>query len=116
MSPKVKTVLTVTAPVLVGVKISGSGDCTVHGVIPACDDFYSRSSGSGDITIDGITAGSIDASVSGSGDITINGITADSIKASVSGSGNIRLSGTAGSIRSKSTGSGKIYIENLRIP
>ena len=33
LSPKVKTVLAVSAPVLEGVKVSGSGDCTVHGDI-----------------------------------------------------------------------------------
>ena len=116
LSPKVKIVLAVSTPVLKGVKVSGSGDCTVHGDIPACDQFYLSCSGSGNITIDSITAGSIDASVSGSGDITVNGITADSIKASVSGSGNIRLSGTAGSVRSKRSGSGRIHTETLQIP
>ena len=116
LSPKVRTVLTASAPVLEGVKVSGSGDCSVHGDIPFCDAFYLKCSGSGNITVDSITAGSIDASSSGSGDITINGITADSIKASVSGSGNIRLSGTAGSLRSKRTGSGIIESGSLRLP
>ena len=116
LSPKVKTVLTVSAPVLEGVNVSGSGNCSVHGSIPACDYFYLKCSGSGNITIDGITAGSIDASISGSGNITINGITAESIKASVSGSGNIRLSGTAGSLQSKRTGSGRIDSGSLHIP
>lgn len=157
LSPKVRTVLAVSAPVLEGVKVSGSGDCTVHGNIPACDYFCLKSSGSGDISVSGsvssvafsssvtgsgeISVGSISAKsaeigISGSGDITIDGITADSIKArttgsgdiwlvckdagsidaSVSGSGSIRLSGTAGSLRSKRTGSGRIYTETLRIP
>ena len=157
LSPKVRTVLAVSAPVLEGVKVSGSGDCTVQGDIPACDHFYLKCSGSGEISVPGsvscmafsssvtgsgeISVGSINAksaeiSISGSGGITIDGISADNIKArttgsgdinlvckdagsidaSISGSGNIRLSGTAGSIRSKSAGSGRIHTETLRIP
>ncbi len=157
LSPKVKTVLAVSAPVLEGVKVSGSGDCTVQGDIPTCDQFCLRCSGSGGISVSGsvscvaysssvtgsgeISVGSINAqsaeiSISGSGDITIDGISADNIRArttgsgdislvckdagsidaSISGSGNIRLSGTAGSLRSKRSGSGSIYTETLRIP
>ena len=136
LSPKVKTVLTVSAPVLEGVNVSGSGDCTVHGYIPACDAFYLKCSGSGDISVESINAKTAEISISGSGNITIDGISADSIKArttgsgnislvckdvgsidaSISGSGNIRLSGTASSLQSKTTGSGRIYAETLRIP
>ena len=136
LSPKVKTVLTVSAPVLEGVNVSGSGDCTVYGVIPACDAFYLNCSGSGDISVESINAKTAEISISGSGDITIDGISADNIKArttgsgnislvckdvgsidaSISGSGNIRLSGTAGSLRGKRTGSGKIDSGSLRLP
>jgi hypothetical protein len=157
LSPKVRTVLAVSAPVLEGVKVSGSGDCTVQGDIPACDHFYLKCSGSGEISVPGsvscmafsssvtgsgeIRVGSINAksaeiSISGSGGITINGISADNIKArttgsgdinlvcmdagsidaSISGSGIIRLSGTAGRLQSKRTGSGRIITEALLIP
>ena len=157
LSPKVRTVLAVSAPVLEGVKVSGSGDCTVQGDIPACDHFYLKCSGSGEISVPGpvscmafsssvtgsgeIRVGSINAksaeiSISGSGSITIDGISADNIKARttgsgdinlvckdagsidafISGSGIIRLSGTAGSLQSKRTGSGRIITEALLIP
>ena len=136
LSPKVKTVLAVSAPVLEGVKVSGSGDCTVHGDIPACDNFSLRCSGSGGISVESVKAKSAEISISGSGDITIDGISADNIRArttgsgdislvckdagsidaSISGSGNIRLSGTAGSLQSKRTGSGRIDSGALRLP
>ncbi len=105
LSPKVKTVLAVSAPVLEGVKVSGSGDCTVQGDIPTCDQFCLRCSGSG-----GISVGSINAQ---SGLVCKD---AGSIDASISGSGNIRLSGTAGSLQSKRTGSGRIDSGALRLP
>ena len=136
LSPKVRTVLAVSAPVLEGVKVSGSGDCTVHGDIPACDNFSLRCSGSGGISVESVKAKSAEISISGSGDITIDGISADNIRArttgsgdislvckdagsidaSISGSGNIRLSGTAGSLQSKRTGSGRIDSGALRLP
>ena len=137
LSPKVKTVLTVSAPVLEGVKVSGSGDCTVQGDIPACDLFCLKCSGSGDISVPGsfscdafsssvtgsgeIKIGSINAksaeiSIAGSGDIAIDCISAESIKARTTGSGDISLvCKDAGSIRSNRTGSGKILTESLRI-
>ena len=136
LSPKVKTVLAVSAPVLEGVKVSGSGDCTVHGDIPACDNFSLRCSGSGGISVESVKAKSAEISTSGSGDISIGCISADNIRArttgsgdislvckdagsidaSISGSGNIRLSGTAGSLQSKRTGSGRIDSGALRLP
>ena len=136
LSPKVKTVLAVNAPVLEGVKVSGSGDCTVHGDIPACDNFSLRCSGSGGISVESVKAKSAEISTSGSGDISIGCISADNIRArttgsgdislvckdagsidaSISGSGNIRLSGTAGSLQSKRTGSGRIDSGALRLP
>ena len=136
LSPKVRTVLAVSTHVLEGVKVSGSGDCTVHGDIPACDNFSLRCSGSGGISVESVKAKSAEISTSGSGDISIGCISADNIRArttgsgdislvckdagsidaSISGSGNIRLSGTAGSLQSKRTGSGRIDSGALRLP
>ena len=136
LSPKVRTVLAVSTHVLEGVKVSGSGDCTVQGDIPTCDQFCLRCSGSGGISVESVKAKSAEISISGSGDITIDGISADNIRArttgsgdislvckdagsidaSISGSGNIRLSGTAGSLQSKRTGSGRIDSGALRLP
>ena len=117
LTPRVNTVLTVNSPVLNSVKLSGSGDCTINSPISAEDGFKVSTSGSGDIEINGdVTCKSFSASTSGSGEIEISGIkvdmiTADRIKASTSGKGNISLvCKDAGDIEARTSGSGSIYL------
>lgn len=157
LTPRVRTVVTVNSPVMKGVKVSGSGDCTINGPLTTGDSFSLNISGSGDISVNGqveceslsvSTSGSGDIGISsvvsgtaqfrssGSGDIGIDAVTADNIKASTtgsgdiylvckdagaidattSGSGSIYLSGRALSLRSNSTGSGKVDASGLNLP
>lgn len=134
LSPKVKTVLTVKAPVLEGVIVSGSGDCVVHGPVAVDGAFSLMCSGSGDISVSGpvrsaaftaATTGSGDISVgtvdavssaelrsSGSGDISIGSLVADPAEIHTSGSGDITVKGiTAGTITAHSSGSGDIGLK-----
>lgn len=116
-------------------KTSGSGEISVQGGV-SCRDFFAATSGSGDIAVGGmLSTRSAEFRTSGSGDIVVKGITADAISvrtsgsgdislmcsdagvidASTSGSGDIRLSGTARSIKSRHSGSGKVYSNSLTI-
>ncbi|MBR4827110.1 MAG: DUF2807 domain-containing protein [Bacteroidales bacterium] len=128
---KVQSVLTVCAPVLEGVTVTGSGDCTVIGPVSTDSRFYLKCSGSGDVSVSGridcpeftaTTSGSGDISVgavccessagirtTGSGDIDISAIAAQSVDISSSGSGDLSVEGiTADSINARTSGSGDI--------
>ncbi len=156
ISPRIKNVLTVNSPVLNQVKVSGSGDCDVEGLLAAGEsflvkvsgsgDFHARdrvtakiftattsgsgnigftevfaqaaefkSSGSGTVGVDTLTADSIKATTTGSGDIHLTCKDAGYIEASTSGSGDIVLKGNALSVKSNSTGSGRVNSKNLSI-
>lgn len=81
--------VTVIAPELEGVQVSGSGDVSVAGVTG--DAFYVHVSGSGDVRATG-TVRFLDASVSGSGDLELFGLRAERVRARVSGSGDVDVS------------------------
>lgn len=131
LSSKVQSVLTVCAPVLDGVIVSGSGDCSVIGPVSAERGFYLKCSGSGDVSFSGhvscpafsaTTTGSGDISLgavycesgaeirtSGSGDIDISTLSAQSAEIITSGSGDIAVGViTADLITARSSGSGDI--------
>jgi hypothetical protein len=156
LTPRVRTILTVNSPVLNQVKLSGSGDCDVEGLLAAGEsflvkvsgsgDFHAhdrvtaknftattsgsgnigftevfaqaaefKSSGSGSIGVDVLSAESIKATTTGSGDIHLTCKDAGYIEASTSGSGDIVLKGNALSVKSNSTGSGRVNAKNLSI-
>ena len=116
------------------VSTSGSGDIEINGDV-TCKSFSASTSGSGEIEISGIKSKSAEFTTTGSGDIEVDMITADRIKASTSGkgsislvckdagdieartsgSGSIYLSGNARSLDQKSSGSGRVKIENFSV-
>lgn len=122
----------ITSPREIKFSVSGSGDIDAEGMVN-CDSFSSSVSGSGDIDIQGVKANEAQLKVSGSGSTEIDGITARNISVSVSGSGGVelvckdagkidvsisgsggvKLSGTAQSVNSKTTGSGKVNTKDL---
>jgi hypothetical protein len=114
LSPRVNTVLTVQAPVLNAVKVSGSGDVAIDGGIVADGDFSLHVSGSGDISVDGpVACDAFTASVSGSGDISVDDyLTCREFSASTSGSGDIDVKDVSTILAGfKTSGSGGIRVE-----
>ena len=130
--PKAKTFLTVNAPTLSGLKlsgsgdvftdgpivtdsdfsvsISGSGDCKANGIIQ-CAKFSAHTSGSGDTFLSGIMAESAGFKDTGSGDIKSTGVTAENISIDLSGSGDCSLEcKDAGIISVKISGSGDVTL------
>ena len=115
-------------------KVSGSGDIEADGSV-ICKNFYSSVSGSGNIDVVGVQAESAEFKDSGSGDIEVDSITAEDItikmsgsgdialicknagyiNASLSGSGDLILSGSALSVQSNITGSGRVQSNELTI-
>lgn len=93
--------------------VSGSGNIEVAGVLAESASF--KDSGSGDIEVDALTAEDISVKISGSGDITLKCQNAGYIDASLSGSGDLVLSGSARSVQSNITGSGRVNSKNLTI-
>jgi hypothetical protein len=137
LTPRVRTVLTVSSPVLNEVKVTGSGDCTINGPVAAeddfllgisgsgdinvngrveCEDFAAATTGSGDISVAGVTAQTAQIRSSGSGNIGIDALKADDIRASTTGSGDIILvCNDAGDIEATTSGSGSIYLSGRAI-
>ena len=92
------------------VSTSGSGDIEINGDV-TCKSFSASTSGSGEIEISGIKSKSAEFTTTGSGDIEVDMITADRIKASTSGKGSISLvCKDAGDIEARTSGSGSIYL------
>jgi hypothetical protein len=83
-----KVIITVHAPVIRRMNISGSGDINSLSTLDS-DDLRFTISGSGDINVPTIVTKTAVAKISGSGRININNGTADTENYSMSGSGNI---------------------------
>ena len=93
--------------------ISGSGKINASGVL--ADDATFRCSGSGSTHIDYLTADSISAKISGSGGIYLVCKDAGDIDVSISGSGSVHLSGNARSLKSNTSGSGRVDSKDLNV-
>lgn len=128
----------ITGPVTsdgdVSFKVSGSGAIYADGIIK-CKDFSLKLSGSGAAHIAGVKAGTALFKTTGSGaihadDITVERATATSsgsgslhlyfkdagsIDVSLSGSGSAHLSGNARSLKSNTTGSGRVDAKDLSL-
>ena len=118
----------------VNLKVSGSGAINAEGAIK-CKDFSLRLSGSGAAHIAGVQAGTALFKTTGSGAIHADNITventtatssgsgslylgfknAGSIDVSLSGSGSAHLSGNAHSLKSNTTGSGRVDSRDLSL-
>ncbi|MCH8978175.1 MAG: DUF2807 domain-containing protein [Armatimonadetes bacterium] len=115
--------ITVTAPSITSVKLSGSGDIDITGahgesfaaaingsgdidVSGEVDSATLTIRGSGDIAAKGLKAKSVEVSISGSGDADV--FASDSIDALIRGSGDITYYGGATKVKDKVQGSGDI--------
>ena len=70
-------------------------------------------SGSGDILADGLSVPRLSAQVEGSGDIRLTGLAADALTLSVAGSGDISASGRSARLQASVAGSGDIRADSL---
>lgn len=95
------------------VKLSGSGAAHIAGV--QAETALFKTTGSGAIHADGITADNITATSSGSGSLYLVFKDAGSIDVSLSGSGSAHLSGNARSLKSNTSGSGRVDSKNLSL-
>ena len=94
------------------IKITGSGDCSLGGLVTNSTEI--RIGGSGDVDIDGLTSDKVFVSVAGSGDCSLSCKASGDIEVRISGSGDVILSGTARSISNVSnTGSGRFDMKHL---
>ena len=129
--PKKGTKVTVKAPTISKMHVSGSGDCSIDGALVApgdfsfsvsgsgdleavsiaCRNFTSKVSGSGDVDADAILADSATFTISGSGDIEVKSVTAESLSVGISGSGSADIGcKEAGDIDLRISGSGSIRL------
>lgn len=113
-------------------RVSGSGGIKAEGIVE-CDDFSSTISGSGKINISGVladaakfrvtgsgsthvdllTSANVSATISGSGSVQLVCKDAGDIDVSISGSGGVRLKGNARSLKSSTSGSGRVNSNDL---
>ena len=101
--------LTVTAPSVGELDVSGSGDINVSGPWNP-SDVKLNISGSGNISADTVSTENIRAIISGSGNISINKGIASGSSLNISGSGTMRTEGVAvGIVTATISGSGDIY-------
>jgi hypothetical protein len=102
-------VVTVVAPRVTGLLVSGSGDILADGLTPTT--LSARVEGSGDIRLTGVAADALTLAVAGSGDITASGRVAR-LQVSVAGSGDIRAEGLAASaVEVSIAGSGDVKVQ-----
>ncbi|MFZ4520613.1 MAG: head GIN domain-containing protein [Bacteroidales bacterium] len=101
----------ISAPDLVGLDVSGSGD--IYSDSPwNLDELSTTISGSGSINIAMLTARHISSSISGSGSITVSSGTITNEDLNISGSGTIDLRGIgAESAYTRTSGSGTTYVK-----
>ena len=104
----------VTAPLLYGMTINGSGN--FYALTPlTTSPLNLKISGSGNINVARFEGQNLTANISGSGNITVSGgsVTDESLK--ISGSGNIDVLGvTASSASTRTSGSGKTTVNATR--
>ena len=114
--PKIETFVTVTAPPIYGVSITGSGDCVVKGDLPLQDDAKFLSTGSSDLVMTGtVTCKNIEVKTTGSGDIQLDGVIAEEATFSSFGSGDLaagRLSAETISMSFAGSGDGAFRCED----
>lgn len=102
-------VVTVVAPRITGLLVSGSGDIVADGLTPA--SLSARVEGSGDIRLTGVATDALTLAVAGSGDISAAG-RAGKLAASVAGSGDIRADGLAAdAVEVRIAGSGDVKVQ-----
>ncbi|HEX2536143.1 MAG TPA: head GIN domain-containing protein [Chitinophagaceae bacterium] len=102
--------VTVTAPQLRNLKVSGSGNMEATDQLEA-EDLDLHISGSGNIRLLGLTATELEARVDGSGNIRAGAGTADDAEFTISGSGNIDLPNVqAKRVKTRTTGSGEMKL------
>jgi len=104
--------ITVYAPAIKQVVITGSGDIKIGEGVCA-ESFEVNISGSGDIEGRGLTCKKLMAYITGSGDIDLSGIDCEELTASISGSGDIELSGRTDKAEFIVRGSGDIDAKGL---
>ncbi len=123
--------VTIKAPAIGSMRVSGSGDCEIAGalVVPGdfefsvsgsgdldavsieCDNFSSKVSGSGDIDADAILARSASFSISGSGGVEVKSVTAENVSLAISGSGSASIGcKDAGDVDIRIAGSGNVRL------
>lgn len=83
-------IVTITAPAINSLSVSGSGNIKTTGAFTA-QDMRLSVSGSGDIQVPQLASNSIDAVISGSGNIFVLGGNTNNEQLSISGSGSIDL-------------------------
>jgi len=102
-------VITIVAPLVTGLLVSGSGDILAEGLSPP--SLTARIDGSGDIRLIGLATDALALAVAGSGDITASGRSAR-LTASVAGSGDIRANDLAAdAVQVNIAGSGDVRVQ-----
>lgn len=88
--------------------VLGSGEVNVEAVEGA---FYAAVSGSGDIAVDGGRGSPFEVNIAGSGNVSFEGTGVD-VVAVLAGSGDLILGTLEGELTSRTSGSGRVEIEN----
>jgi len=101
--------VSVVAPRITGLQVSGSGDIQAEGLTPP--SLLVRVEGSGDVRLSALATETLSLAVAGSGDITATG-RATQLSASVAGSGDIRAEGLAAdAVEVNIAGSGDVRVQ-----
>ncbi len=106
-----KITITIHAPNIQELNISGSGKIEAQGAINA-SNMKLKISGSGDLILSSLTGSYLDANISGSGNITVSGGTLDNEDLKISGSGDINVVNlVAKNATANISGSGNISVQ-----
>lgn len=85
--------VTIVMPVLKGVHVQGSGNCTAAGAFTATGTFNAFIQGSGDITLSGLLTDDFNGDISGSGSISVADAKSKTVRVEIDGSGKMKAFG-----------------------
>lgn len=95
-------------------KLTGSGNARINQLVARI--VLLSSLGSGDISVNSVNASSVILACSGTGDANLGCDNVGKIDVTITGSGNVTLTGRAGELKKKVTGSGRVNWKGLEVP
>ena len=107
--------LTIQAPVLKSLEVSGAADFEIpHGMVSE-DDFKIQVNGAGDLAFTGLRCNDVSIQVNGAGDVELTDINVRNLKVEVNGAGDANISGNAAGASFSVNGAGGIDARDLKV-
>ena len=107
--------LTIKAPVLKSLEVSGAADFEIPNGMVSEDDFKIQVNGAGDLAFTGLRCNDVSIQVNGAGDVELTDINVRNLKVEVNGAGDANISGNAAGASFSVNGAGGIDARDLKV-